>query len=75
MLNKDICIKCINQQVSLTNSPWYADDEHNWLKGCVNCVSRVDVNKKYTAYVKEEPPKGCFYALEHIVLGEKPNVK
>ena len=66
MLNKDVCIKCVNQ-LSVKHKKWDEEDENRWKIGVLWCV------KSYNVLVDENPPENCKYTVEHIVsdLGEE----
>lgn len=65
MLNKTICIKCINEYFKhqIWNAePWDKMDESNWQNGTVDCCF-----EKEDWGIEDNPPASCPYALEHIV--------
>ncbi len=71
MLNKNICIKCIND--SFVYNKWSYMDEKRWEKETVLCpVLSVNglTNQKC---IIDNPPKWCHYILEHIM--EENDVK
>ena len=58
-MKKEICIKCKNE-----NAIWHEPlDEIFWVhRSIIVCPSG------HSQSIKEDPPKGCPYALEHMVL-------
>jgi hypothetical protein len=59
-MNKDLCRRCMNESLRLMR--WNNIDEERWKNGDVFCVVKSEVIKK------DRAPKGCKYALEHVVM-------
>ena len=69
MLNKAICIKCVNKY-SEEGFRWGDDgcnDEDLWNQNIVWCPTKDEPLKK------KDVLKHCKYCLEHLVIGEYKN--
>jgi hypothetical protein len=65
MLNKQVCMKCINKQNNSYNS-WNEEDNNRWNKGMLFCCC---YSKWRVKNIKEGIPEYCPYKLEHLLKG------
>lgn len=75
MLNKEVCKKCINTHQTCDTLPWHAGDEEWWTQGRVSCMLKAYNTGVRILYIQEDPPPGCFYRLEQVVLGSNNSKK
>ena len=62
MISKEVCQKCFKGNYS-TGIAWGSSDDHRWNFGEVDCP--ILMYKTRWLSVKDGPPKGCPYMLEH----------
>jgi hypothetical protein len=70
MLNKSICIRCLNEWAKQENDismGWNKEDIDNWKKGILicRCVYNVAIN------ISEQPPLECVYRVEQLMKAQK----
>jgi len=67
MLNKEICMQCVEKSEHMLPPGWRGLDEEIWRKWkSVRC----DAAGGWYEY-KKKPPKNCPYLLEHLMKRQK----
>jgi hypothetical protein len=71
MLSQHVCIDCINEWVLddvLSRMDWGSRDDEAWQRGKVFCIlAGPNRGLEEYLYPTHSIPKGCRYALEHVV--------